>query len=519
MRYKASTWGNALLLTVLLFVSDQGFAQSGCGITITSLPYTASQANTTYCLAAQPSGSGGITVSGNGVTVDGVAARGNRSITDYASWRSAMKVTSLTISGSNSKVINLDVNGLVEINDANNSSLENSTMRRVRAVGTGPFWFLNNIAHYIQGDARTQFTNGTGCGGNPTRTDFVIWGSVFLHQSSSDIDEPGMFWMHCFAQYLFSNNYWAGLQGTNNKQLVRPRNNSSYAYIENNVWGFVPAWVTATVAASTHTPLYFATNGEGDPSQQGSVIRNNISRNNSDNMYLQGIGGGNLLMNNVFIGTGNWAFSSYSASMGALASYQNNTFASISGNALDSSYASSSTACSASTSKNCQNLAANNAGSGNGGFVSANYANGDFHRNCSNVNEYVGAYPCNRPGQVAPTKPLSVVATVLAANMPKGINLSWQPSSDDRGVVKYIVLRAEDCGVFSEISTGLGPGIIGPAVVDFKAQTNHKYSYRVKALDGDGNESPLSDTVTVNGTCPSGGDTQLPAAPMNLRVM
>jgi chitodextrinase len=96
-----------------------------------------------------------------------------------------------------------------------------------------------------------------------------------------------------------------------------------------------------------------------------------------------------------------------------------------------------------------------------------------------------GAESCRgaAPDTVPPTQP-----TNLSATTPLGrVDLSWQASTDNVGVASYDVLRDG-----TTIAT-----IAGTSYSDNQTTPLTTYTYQVRARDGAGNVSPLSNAVTV----------------------
>ena len=85
------------------------------------------------------------------------------------------------------------------------------------------------------------------------------------------------------------------------------------------------------------------------------------------------------------------------------------------------------------------------------------------------------------------------------------INLSWQASTDNVGVTKYLIYRN---GVL--VNSVNSPGT---KFIDTDINANTTYQYYLKAVDAAGNTSVASPTITVNTGLP---DTQAPTAPTNL---
>ena len=88
------------------------------------------------------------------------------------------------------------------------------------------------------------------------------------------------------------------------------------------------------------------------------------------------------------------------------------------------------------------------------------------------------------PDTTAPTAPTSLAGTLLS---PTRSSLSWVASTDNVGVTGYRVTR--DGKTLATVAT--------PAYVDTAMPSNATHVYSVRALDGAGNASPASTSVTV----------------------
>jgi chitodextrinase len=106
-----------------------------------------------------------------------------------------------------------------------------------------------------------------------------------------------------------------------------------------------------------------------------------------------------------------------------------------------------------------------------------------------------------------PTAPTSLTATAISGTQ---IDLAWVAATDNVGVTGYIVERCSGLGC-SDFAA------IGPAVMtsftDAGLPGGTTFSYRVRATDAAGNQSPDSNTAVA--TTPI-IDTQPPTAPANL---
>jgi chitodextrinase len=83
-----------------------------------------------------------------------------------------------------------------------------------------------------------------------------------------------------------------------------------------------------------------------------------------------------------------------------------------------------------------------------------------------------------------PSTPSNLIATSVR---PASVSLSWNAASDDVGVARYRVFRDD-----ISISTPTGTTYSNSSLSD-----NTTYAYRVAAIDAAGNESPVSDQITV----------------------
>lgn len=108
-------------------------------------------------------------------------------------------------------------------------------------------------------------------------------------------------------------------------------------------------------------------------------------------------------------------------------------------------------------------------------------------------------------GVTPPTAPTNLSA---AANRQGPVNLSWTASSSSVGVADYIVQRCQGngCTGFAQIATSTGT-----TYTDSSVSASTTYSYRVQAVDVDGNASAWSNTATVTTV-----GNQPPTAPTNL---
>jgi chitodextrinase len=105
------------------------------------------------------------------------------------------------------------------------------------------------------------------------------------------------------------------------------------------------------------------------------------------------------------------------------------------------------------------------------------------------------------PDTQPPTAPANLIP--IAAG-PNRVDLTWDASTDNRGVVAYEIYRDNTL-----IATATGP-----SWSDTSAAASTTYSYKVRALDAAGNASGFSNTATA--TTPAPPDTQAPTDPANL---
>ncbi len=107
-----------------------------------------------------------------------------------------------------------------------------------------------------------------------------------------------------------------------------------------------------------------------------------------------------------------------------------------------------------------------------------------------------------------PTAPTSLTATPMSATQ---INLAWVASSDNVSVSSYIVERCSGmgCSDFAQIGTAM----MMTSFVDTGLAAGSTFSYRVRATDAAGNQSPNSNTAMASTPLI---DTQAPTAPGSL---
>ncbi len=104
-----------------------------------------------------------------------------------------------------------------------------------------------------------------------------------------------------------------------------------------------------------------------------------------------------------------------------------------------------------------------------------------------------------------PSAPTSLAASVLGAN----VSLSWNPSNDNIGVLRYDLYRGTSAGFAASAANRIAQPT-GTAYSD-NGLAAGSYYYKVAAEDAAGNLSPVSNEVVA--TIP---DTTAPTAPTNL---
>jgi len=109
------------------------------------------------------------------------------------------------------------------------------------------------------------------------------------------------------------------------------------------------------------------------------------------------------------------------------------------------------------------------------------------------------------PDTTPPSAPGALQAT---STSPDTIALSWQPATDDTGVVRYRIERCEGsgCSTFTEIATSTQPGYSDTGLAPATS-----YSYRVRAEDAATN---LGDYATASATTLPPPDNTPPAEPL-----
>ncbi|MBW7477848.1 starch-binding protein, partial [Paenibacillus oenotherae] len=106
------------------------------------------------------------------------------------------------------------------------------------------------------------------------------------------------------------------------------------------------------------------------------------------------------------------------------------------------------------------------------------------------------------PSDQAPTAPTNVQGT---AGGTTSVTLTWTPSTDDKGIVKYEVYR--DGVLIGETTT--------TSYTDTTVTANKTYVYTIKAVDTIGQKSAFSAPVSV--IIGGGTQDQLPTAPTNVQ--
>ncbi len=106
------------------------------------------------------------------------------------------------------------------------------------------------------------------------------------------------------------------------------------------------------------------------------------------------------------------------------------------------------------------------------------------------------------PDTTAPSTPTGLTASAASAT---SATLAWTPSTDDRGVTGYQVIR--NGSVVASVTSGT-------SYSDTALAPSTTYTYAVTAYDAAGNVSAASSTVQV--TTPAPPDTTAPTAPTAL---
>ncbi|MEU7741910.1 cellulose binding domain-containing protein [Nonomuraea sp. NPDC049158] len=110
------------------------------------------------------------------------------------------------------------------------------------------------------------------------------------------------------------------------------------------------------------------------------------------------------------------------------------------------------------------------------------------------------------------TPPTAPAGLAASGTMSTGANLSWTAATDDNGVAGYDILRAPGAsgGTFAQVGTS-----ITTSFSDTGLTPSTTYRYQVRARDGAGNVSPVSNTATVTtqpgtstGTCTAAATVQ-----------
>ncbi|NDI34129.1 glycosyl hydrolase [Chengkuizengella sediminis] len=109
------------------------------------------------------------------------------------------------------------------------------------------------------------------------------------------------------------------------------------------------------------------------------------------------------------------------------------------------------------------------------------------------------------PDTESPTAPVNLIAGNITDTT---VDLSWDSSTDNRGVTGYDVYQIENGNTPIYVGTTSSTSF---TVLNLTASTT--YTFEVKAKDAAGNESAASNRVTVTTDVP---DTESPTAPVNL---
>ncbi|HEY3263215.1 MAG TPA: fibronectin type III domain-containing protein [Pseudonocardiaceae bacterium] len=122
-----------------------------------------------------------------------------------------------------------------------------------------------------------------------------------------------------------------------------------------------------------------------------------------------------------------------------------------------------------------------------------------------NPSLYSNVASASTPDTEAPTAPSNVTAAAASGTQ---INLAWTASTDNVAVTGYKVERCQGagCSNFAQIATVTGTTYNNTGLTN--ATT---YSYRVRATDAAGNQSPHSNVASA-----ATPDTEAPTAPANL---
>jgi predicted CXXCH cytochrome family protein len=115
-------------------------------------------------------------------------------------------------------------------------------------------------------------------------------------------------------------------------------------------------------------------------------------------------------------------------------------------------------------------------------------------KNPSSSNYYVDVDAFDLP-DLPPSDPTNLGASGISSNQ---INLAWNPSTDDIGLVGYKVVRSTDGVTFFEIGTSSTTSFS-----DSGLSPSTTYYYRVRAYDTASNESGYSNVASATTTVPS----------------
>lgn len=132
-----------------------------------------------------------------------------------------------------------------------------------------------------------------------------------------------------------------------------------------------------------------------------------------------------------------------------------------------------------------------------GGSFVAYDADGNPSRIYTEGNGVAYTTTLNGTGQ-APTRPTKFQPITAPAGK---INLSWQPSSDDKGVVSYNIYRGFGLPIYATTTT--------PSFTDTVA-TSGSYFYQIEAVDAEGNTSQRSMDVSAYASSYGSTATTLP---------
>ncbi len=108
-----------------------------------------------------------------------------------------------------------------------------------------------------------------------------------------------------------------------------------------------------------------------------------------------------------------------------------------------------------------------------------------------NMSAFSNTATVSTVGSEPPTAPGNLTATAVGASQ---INLSWTASMSSLGLANYVVQRCQGvgCNSFVQIATPTGTALSDTGLIQ-----GASYSYRVEAIDIEGNVSPFSNVATA----------------------